>query len=429
MADNVIKAQTRIANEVAFQFEENTRLARAIKFDNSLFNPADNHGETWTLRRPGKVATFQSSLAARGAFPTVGSAPTYGNYTEPTAQLTITKKFRQAIPVSQQDLTLAITGKQMESRAILSGAKTMARQIDQYLGGLMIAGASQVIGTPGTYSTGTALLDRFVEAGALLDDRNVTMGDRYAIIPQAVRQSLVSANRSLFNPNKKIADIWGSAQIGDFAGLGFAASSLLPSDRAVAPASAVTVSGAGQSAGTVWAQTWSLVLAGTNGQVVRAGSLITLTNAGTPINWCVPDTFQDSGRIAVFRVLADATFSGGLATVTLTEPLIGPLDGSGNSTNGYQNVTALPVNGATVAFLNSVTTTTPSLVFDDTAVVGCSPKIHVPESIWSKQITMDNGLNLTFIKTVDPLNLTEIFELQAMVGLGIPLPEGILTAY
>lgn len=429
MADNVIKAQTRIANEVAFQFEENTRLARAIKFDNSLFNPADNHGETWTLRRPGKVSTFQSNLAARGSFPTVGSAPTYGNYTEPTAQLTITKKFRQAIPVSQQDLTLAITGKQMESRGILSGAKIMARQIDQYLGGLMLAGSSQVIGTPGTPSTGTALLDRFVEAGALLDDRNVTMGDRYAIIPQSVRQNLVSANRTLFNPNTKIAEIWKSAQIGDYAGIGFAASSLLPSDRATAPASAVTVSGAGQSAGTVWAQTWSLNVAGTTGQIVRAGSLITISNSGTVINWCIPDTFQDSGRPAVFRVLADATFAGSAATLTLSEPLIGPLDGSGNSTNGYQNVTALPANGATITFLNSVATATPSLVFDDTAVVGCSPKIHVPDGIWSKSMTMDNGLNLTFIKTVDPLNLTEIFELQAMVGLGIPLPEGILTAY
>lgn len=429
MADNVIRAQTRIANEVAFRFEENTKLAKAIKFDNSLFNPADNHGETWTLRRPGKVATASAVLSARGSFPTVGAAPSYGNYTEPTAQLTITRKFRQAIPVSSQDLTLAITGKQMESRGILEGAKILARQVDQYLGGLMIAGSSQVLGTPGTPSTGSTALDQFVAAGALLDDRNVTMGERYAVIQQSMRQQLVTANRTLFNPNKKIADIWGTAQIGDFAGMGFASSSLLPGDKVTAPAHAITVDGAGQSAGAVWTQTWNLNIAGTTGEVVAAGTLFKITNTATDINWCIPDTFQDSGRVAVFRTLTDVTIADSKGTLVCTEPLIGPLTGAGGSTNGYQNVTALPANGATITLLNAVASAKPSLVFDDSSVIGCSPIISVPEEIWSKDIKLDNGLNIKFIKTVDTLNLTRIYELQCMVGLGIPLPEGIATVY
>lgn len=430
MADNIIRAQSRIANEVVAKFEENTRLAKTIKFDNSLFNPADNHGETWTLRRPGKVQTFSSALSARGSVPTVGSAPSYGTYTEPVSQLTITKKFRQAIPVSSQDLTLALTEKQMESRAIIEGAKILARQVDQYLGGLMVAGSSQVIGAVGTPATGTSLLDNFVKAGARLDDRNITMGDRWAIIPQAVRTNLVSANRTLFNPSKKIADIWETAQIGEFSGLGFAASSLLPSDKVVAPAHAITVDGANQSAGTVWGQTWTLNVSGTAGEVVAAGTLFKLTNSGTDINYVVPDVFTDLGQAMTFRTLTSVTLDGsGKGALIVTEPLHYSVDSTGASTNGYQNASALPVNGATITILNAVMSSAPSLVFDDMAVVGCSPKIKVPEEIWSKQIELDNGLNVTFIKTVDPLNLTRIYEMQCMIGLGIPFPEGIVTVY
>lgn len=432
MANNVIRAQTRIANDAFFEFEFGGEFLQHVEFHNEDFTPAANIGGSYTYRRPGKLQTFQSAPAARGTAPSIGTAPTYGAYTEPQFTLTVARKFRQAFVVSQDDLTLALTSKQAVARSAMEAAVTLRHQIEQYAGGVMLAGSSQVIGTPGTPSTGAALLNNFLKASDLISRRGLRdKGNRVALVPSySVQPTLLEAVRGLYNPAAGISKAYEKSAIGRFGNLSYFSSSYLPSDAvSVAGTPTITVVGAFQNAGSVWTPTWSLIVNSSAALVIPAGTLFSLSNSGTALQWVTADTFTTFGAVATFRTTTDVTLDGsGNGTLVVTEPLIADTTNGTISTNGYQNVNVNPANGATLTLLNDVATATPSVVFDPRAIVGVSPKIAVPDSIWSKTQNI-GGVNVTFIKSADPYNFAEIYELQAMVGFAVGIPEGVATVY
>lgn len=425
---NTIKANTRFANKIFYEFKQAGKFLSSVNFHNEDFKPSENVGGAFNYRRPSKSQTFQTAPDALGTVPTVGSAPTYGNYTEPTLQLVVARKFAQRFVISQQDMTLGLTEGQVLSRQVKQGVITLRRQIEAYAAGIAMAGAGQTIGTPGTPATGSTLLENFSKAAALMNNRGLEDdGKRVALVTEGQAVALQTSARSLFNPTDEIAKLFRTGSLGQYANLNFAHTPLLPGDKVtIASVGTPLVNGAGQSAGAVWAQTWTLVTDGwTSGAVIPAGTLITITNGSTPINWVVPDTFVDTGTAAVFRVVSTVTATGGAATLTLTEPLIGPLTGAGDTTNGYQNVTALPADNATITVINNVASYSPALVFDSNAVLGVSPEIYVPASIKSRTETID-GISVTFIESADPFNYAPIWEVQAMVGFVDGLPEGVV---
>lgn len=421
---NTIRNQTRIANEAFYEFEQAGTFVKHVGFKSGDFDPASNVGGSYTYRRPGKITTTQSALAAQGSTPTPGSNPGYSDYTEPVFPLVVARKFRQAIAISSQDLTLSLTGKQAYTRGVKPAAQALKRQIELYAAGVAMLASSQVIGTPGTPSTGDTLLNNFNAAASLFTDRGIqNTGGRVALVSPTVKNALLASQRALFNPSGAIGKGFLDGAFSEFGGTSFFETPLLPGDAVVvAGTPALTVSGANQSAGAVWTPTWNLTIAGTADLVIPPGMLFTITNTGL-INWVRPDVFTDSGVRATFRVVTGATLTGGTGTIVVTEPLIGP-----SASNGYQNVTELPANGATIQILNDVAAASPSLVFDEAAILGVSPIIQVPEQV---KVTRENidGINLAFIQTYDPLNMISIWELQAMVGFAVGLPEAVATVY
>lgn len=426
---NTVRAQNRIANAVFFEFEQAGKFLQHVDFKSSDFKPSENVGRSYSYRRPGKLTTFQTAPAARGAGPDVGSVPSYGSYTEPVLTMSIAQKFRQAIAISADDLSMDVTAEQAWSRGIRQGAAAMRRQIETYAAQVAMLGAGQVVGTPGTPSTGTALLDNYIAAAGLMTNRGLDDdGKRIALVPVAQANSLVAVHRTLFNPQSDVSKVFrgGIKALGQVGGLNFGETSLLPSDQiATGSYGTPVVNGANQSAGSVWAQTWSMITSGwAPNQVIPAGALASISNAGDPIRWVVPDVFTDTGVTATFRVVSTVTATaGGAATLTLTEPLIGP-----TGTNGYQNVTALPANGATITLLNAVAAARPGLVMHSGSVLGASTAVKVPDNLYSKTEEVD-GVKLTLVKTYDPFNLSQIWELQALVGFVAGIPEGLVTVH
>ena len=432
MATNTIKAQSRIADKAFYIFEQSGVFLKSVNFKSEDFKPSDNVGGTYTYRRPGKISTQATALSARGTTPTVGSAPSYSAYTEPTFSLTVARKFRQALAVSQQDLTTALTEDQVVERSIKQAAVALRRQIESYALGVAIAGSSQVVGTPGTASTGATLLNNFNTAGSLITSRGLEdKGDRIALIPTEIKPTLMESVRGLYNPQGPVSSLFTSGSLGKIGNLNFAETPLIPSDAVnVAGTPTLTVTGAYQNAGAVWTPYWNLIVTSTAGLVVPAGTLFAISNSGTTIKWVVPDVFTDLSYQATFRTVTDVTLDGsGVGTLVVTEPLIpAQINVGGDGSNGYQNVNANPANGATLTLLNDVASAKPSVVFDPDAILGVSPKIYVPEGIWSKTENI-NGVNVTMIKSADPFNYSAIWELQAMVGFTVGLPEGVATVY
>lgn len=424
---NTIRLQNRIANKVFYKFRQAGKFLSEVNFKSEDFKASENVGGAFTYRRPSKSATFSTNTATVGTVPTVGSAPTYGSYTEPVVQLVVAKKFAKRIVVSSSDMTLALSEDQVLSRQVEQDVVSLRRQIESYAAGIAMAGTGQTVGTPGTPATGDTLLDNFAKAAALMNNRGLEDdGKRVALVTSDQAVSLNGATRKLFNPTEEISRIFRTGGLGQFANLNFAQTPLLPGDRVtIASVGSPVVDGAGQSAGVVWTSTWTLVTKGwTSGAVIPAGTLIKIEN----VNWVVPDTFVDFGTAAIFRVVSTVTATGGAATLTLTDPLIGPLNGSGDSTNGYQTVSALPADEATITVLNNVAAANPALVFDGNAVLGVSPEISIPDKIEHKNQKVD-GINVMFIQSADPFNYSYIWEIQAMVGFVVGMPEGVVLVH
>ena len=435
MSTNNIKAQTRIANDAFYEFEFAGEFLQHVEFHNEDFSPAANVGGAYTYRRPGKLSTTATAIAARGTTPTIGSAPTYGKYTEPTFTLVVARKFRQAFALGSQDLTLALTSKQAVARSAIEGAVALRHQIEQYAAGIALASQSQVIGTPGTNTTGATLLANLNKASQLISRRGLRdKGNRVALVPNFSRQpDVLEAMRGLYNPQAQVAKAFSTNDMGKIGNVNYVSTSFLPGDAVtITGTPALTVSGAYQNAGDVWTQTWNLVVtggAGLSGLVVPAGTLFSLSNSGTALQWVTADVFTAFGATATFRTTTDVTLdASGNGTLVVTEPLIANTTDGTIVTNGYQNVNANAANGATLGILNDVASASPIMLFDPAAIVGVSPKIQLPESIWSKTENI-GGINVTFIKSADPYNFSEIYELQAMVGFAVGLPEGIVGVY
>lgn len=425
---NTIRQQNRIANKVFYKFRQAGKFLSEVNFKSEDFKPSENVGGAFTYRRPSKSTTFETNSAAIGSVPAVGSAPTYGSYTEPVVQLVVAKKFAKRIVVSSSDMTLALSEEQVLSRQVEQDVVSLRRQIESYAAGIAMAGTGQTIGTPGTPATGDTLLDNFAKAAALMNSRGLEDdGKRVALVTSDQAVALNGATRKLFNPTEEVSRIFRTGGLGQFANLNFAQTPLLPGDRVtIASVGTPRVNGAGQSAGVVWTSTWSLVTDGwTAGAVIPAGALIKIAG----VDWVVPDTFVDFGTQAIFRVVSTVTADGsGNATLTLVDPLIGPLNGSGDSTNGYQSVSALPADDALITVVNNVANANPALVFDGNAVLGVSPVISIPDKIEHKNQKVD-GINVMFIMSADPFNYSYIWEIQAMVGFVVGMPEGVVLVH
>lgn len=420
---NTFGKQTLVAKEAFFQFSQTGKISQNIDWRSDDFSPSENIGGAKTYRRPARVETSSRGVLTDGSVP-VG-AQTLTSFTEPLVTLTVGRAFEANLGISLDDATFALSKEQVVSRHLAPAARKLRNQIDTYIGNLALLYSGNVVGNPASPSTGTAARDAFASAQELLNSRGrEDDGDSVAIVSEKLSTQLTVGQLSLFNPTKAVEKLYRQGMMGQFAGFDFYRSPLLPSDRVTATGT-VTVNGANQSAGAIWTPTWSLITAGWTSPTVPAGTKIRLANSGTAINWVHPDTFVDTGIQATFTVVSTATVTGGAATLTLSEPLIGP----GGSPNAYQNVTAIPANGATIAIVSSATAPQASLVFDRKAIIGASPKIALPKNLDFQAQENINGINVAIIESHDPYTLSKIHIMKAYVGAVVYLPEFVASVY
>jgi hypothetical protein len=152
-------------------------------------------------------------------------------------------------------------------------------------------------------------------------------------IPPSINTALVNPTNPYFNPSQEISDQYKKGVIGMRSGYKWHESMSLYDHTAGTWAGAVTVNGAGQSGN-------SLTITATAGDTFLIGDVIGLQN----VYKTNPRTRRrtNSAYTATICITADLTAAGGgVDVITFTPALYGP--GS-----PYQNVTALPANGATL---------------------------------------------------------------------------------
>lgn len=282
-------------------------------------------GETTLVKQPQRFLirdgiAFQDQGIARKAVPVTMGAPFGIDFTWDSVEQAL-KAERSEAEISDNYLKPAMA--------------QLAQEIDSRAALFAYQNTNNIAGVLGTTPTTMATYSR---ARTLLKENACpwTGSDRAMVVSPQMNESAVAANLAAFNPPSEIAKEFREGEVGTYAGSTWYESMSLYDHTAGTLAGTVTVTGAGQSGSTL------SITSTTVGDTLKKGDVIGLDSTlTTQVNNVNPSTRRSTGRIKYFVVTQDITLTAGPDTINIYPPIAGPGD-------QYQNVNALPGNGATV---------------------------------------------------------------------------------
>jgi len=267
---------------------------------------------------------------------------------------------------------------------------------------------SQLVGTLGTDPTSVVYLDqarqRLLQKAAPPDRK------RAALISSSMQvNSINTPVTALFNPSDEIDEAFKEGTLGRLKGFRVFEEQSLYSHTAGTWAGAVTVTGGGQSGS-------SLVITGTNGDTINQGDKFSILN----VNMVNPRTRRIPGpkTVQTFTATANFVLTGGNDTITILPAIFGP--GS-----QYQNVDALPANGAALTLWpgtanpnGAVGTVGLALTKYAFAIVGM--RFYLPKAVEARSQAEDplTGIPVRFVKAWDPVHSMQIHRFDTVCGFG-----------
>lgn len=227
-------------------------------------------------------------------------------------------------------IKLERTEKELDEAYFQPAGFQLAQQVDSDAANWARLWTNNVVGVLGTDAT---TVDFALAADQVLFNlacpRSV---NRNLVLSSSLMRSYVKTNVTQFNPQKAISDMFREGVLGNAAGWKWVRSnSLVNHTIGTFPSHAVTVTGAGQSGS-------SLIITGTAADTIQPGDKFNIA----AVNSVNPRTRTKTPLgLKQFVYTGGAAFvlTGGADTIPISPPIFGP--GS-----PYQNVDALPANGA-----------------------------------------------------------------------------------
>lgn len=266
--------------------------------------------------------------------------------------------------------------------------------------------ASNLVGVLGTDPTSVST---YYQARQILMQEACPPGKKCALISSSMMTSLGSNITSVFHPDDEITRMFKEGSIGKLANFSFFESQSLYSHTAGTWAGAVTVTGANQNGA-------SLIITGTNLDTLKAGDKFSIAN----VNAVNPQTRRVAGKAAArtFTVVQDYTLDGSADTISILPAIYGP--GS-----PYQNVDALPANGAALTLWPGTSSPngkvgTVGLALSKYAFSLIGAKLFLPEAVESSGQAQDpaSGLAVRRVKIWDGFRSMLINRQDSLGGFG-----------
>jgi hypothetical protein len=285
-------------------------------------------------------------------------------------------------------------------------AEAMAQEWDSRSAKFAYQNASNVVGVLGTDPTSVAT---YYQARQIMMEEACPPGDRCMNISSSMMATLGANITSVFNPPDEITKMWKKGAIGTLARFSFFESNSLYSHTAGHWAGAVTVTGAGQSGG-------SLIITGTAGDTLKAGDKFSILN----VNRTNPMTYRVAGKAAArtFTVTQDYTLTAGPDTISILPAIYGP--GS-----PYQNVDALPATGAALTLWPGTANPndkvgTVGLGLSKYAFAFVGAKLFVPQSVEKSGFAFDSRtqMGVRKVKAWDPVRSMQVNRMDSLGGFG-----------
>lgn len=285
----------------------------------------------------------------------------------------------------------------------------MSQEIESRCAQFAYQNASAMVGVLGTNPT------TFDASSAAARELMVNLGcppgkDRAMIVTPAIMRALKNTNASAFNPVPDVSKMLRTGVVGYGDGFDWYESVSLYQHTAGTWAGAVTMSSGGQSGS-------SIAVACTTGDTFNAGDKFSIAST----NSTNPRTRRKVGASAKTFTVTQATVgAASAATLQISPAIFGP--GS-----QYQNVDALPGNGAALTLFPG--TTSPSgkvgtvnlaIHPDAFALVGVEFENPIKGSVEVvKQLKDDEtGLVISFIRAFDPVGRRWINRFDTCLGFG-----------
>jgi len=301
---------------------------------------------------------------------------------------------------------------ELEQQYFEPAAAALAQECDSRCAKWAYQNLSMLVGALGTDPTSVTT---YYQARQRLEENAAgVLGKRCMLISSSMMTTLGSNITTIFHPADEITMAWKEGVIGELGAAMFYESQSLYSHTAgtwAGTSGYPIVAGANQSGTTI-------TITANAGDTFNLGDKISFAN----VNLVNPMTRRIPGKAVnkVFTITQALTAVGGAGgdTISILPPIYGP--GS-----QYQNVDALPANGAALTLWPGTTspnakvgTVGMSLTRDAFAIVGA--KLYVPEAVEQSGSATDpdTGLTVRKVKAWDPVRSVQVNRMDSLFGLG-----------
>ncbi len=318
----------------------------------------------------------------------------------------------------EKALKMERSEREIEEMYLNPAGLQLAQQVDSDAAAWAAQWTNNVVGTLGTDST---TIDFALAAEQVLFTLACPQeGTKHLCLSPSLNRSYVKNNVSLFNPAPEISKMYRQGVIGTAAGWEwYRSNSLVSHTCGTAPTGGVTVNGAGQSGAT-------LIVTGTNGQTINPGDKFSIA----AVNAVNPRTRVKSSlglKNFVYTGAAPFVLTGGADSIPISPAIFGP---GAQGPSQYQNVDALPANGAALTFFPGTTTPsgltgTVSLGLSKYAFAKAFAKLENPTAVEKSERATDpeTGASISFVRAWDQFNRKMTNRYDMCYGFGNLYPD------
>jgi hypothetical protein len=319
------------------------------------------------------------------------------------------------IPFEWDDMEVALklerSEEELDEQYFRPAGEQMANEWDSRAALFAKNNTSTIVGALGTDPTSLTTYDL---AKSRLLQKACLKGKRALCISSSMMNALAPAIQALLNPGDEVSQMFKEGYIGVLKNFDLYESQNLYQHTTGVWANqvGVTVTGAGQSGS-------SLIITGTAGDTITKGDKIGLAN----VNFVNPRSRRVVGGTnngETFTVMQDYTLTGGADTISILPPIYGP-------GTQYQNVDALPANGAVVTLWPGTTiangasaTGTLGLGITKYSFAMVGAKLYLPTAVEEKSQKQDpkTGIAVRYTHTWDAFHSLNIHRLDSLGGFG-----------
>jgi P22 coat protein - gene protein 5 len=331
--------------------------------------------------------------------------------------ITMNQVFQYSFEWNSTEKALTLPREQLKQLYTDPAVNQMAQDIESAAALFAINNTPNVVGSLGSAITDLVTLrnsqQKLVELAGWME------GEMSGALTPGMANQIVGLGQTFFNPESQLAEQYQTMKIGRYAGTMWNQSVSLYSHTA-GTITAPTVTGANQAGS-------SIIITGANLDTLSDGDKISFGTNATQCNAVNPATRRNLGtatlQAAMFNVVGNYTLDGSADTINIFPSIIGP--GS-----QYQNVDALPQNGATVILFPG--TTSPNgkagplgCLFSKEAFAVVGARLEEPMSaeLHSVQTIPGTPVSVRFTRSWDPFQSRMINRFDLLFGFGRKQPE------